>query len=310
MDINQKPRNQIKTIISPLRYPGSKRSLVWYIKDALLLNNLKPKLLVEPFVGGGSVSLNFLEEEYVSSLILADIDPWITSFWKTLFFETEWLLGKIETLEVTIEKWHEFKHTKPTDEKGQALTCFFLNRTSFSGILEERAGPIGGKNQNSNYPIDCRFTPITRKTIIKRIEQISRYRNKIYGIWNLPWQETIKRIRLDQDENKLPSSDLFFYFDPPFFEKAENLYRFYFISEDHSELRDFLINLKDKWILSYDSANHVKELYGKAIERSTNGTKLSQIEIPYFVGKKSKGTIGQEAIISNLGLLPPQYIKT
>lgn len=254
--------------------------------------------------------MNFLEEEYVSSLILADIDPWITSFWKTLFFETEWLLGKIETLEVTIEKWHEFKHTKPTDEKGQALTCFFLNRTSFSGILEERAGPIGGKNQNSNYPIDCRFTPITRKTIIKRIEQISRYRNKIYGIWNLPWQETIKRIRLDQDENKLPSSDLFFYFDPPFFEKAENLYRFYFISEDHSELRDFLINLKDKWILSYDSANHVKELYGKAIERSTNGTKLSQIEIPYFVGKKSKGTIGQEAIISNLGLLPPQYIKT
>jgi hypothetical protein len=38
-----------------------------------------------------------------------------------------------------------------------AVKCLFLNRTTFSGILHGRAGPMGGRKQQSDYKIDCRF---------------------------------------------------------------------------------------------------------------------------------------------------------
>ena len=45
------------SILSPLRYPGSKRRLAVYIAETLRLNGLQPKLFVEPFAGGASVAL-------------------------------------------------------------------------------------------------------------------------------------------------------------------------------------------------------------------------------------------------------------
>lgn len=58
------------------------------------------------------------------------------------------------------------------------------------------------------------------------------------------------RIRKEQNAKKLTKDKLFFYFDPPFFEKADDLYRYYFTPEDHTKLRDALLVLTDKWILS------------------------------------------------------------
>ena len=51
-----------KTLISPLRYPGSKRRLVDYISEALRINGIRPSLFIEPFVGGGSVVINLLKK--------------------------------------------------------------------------------------------------------------------------------------------------------------------------------------------------------------------------------------------------------
>lgn len=301
-NVSQKTENS--TIQSPLRYPGSKRGLVDYIKQTLALNNLSPSLYIEPFVGGGSVAINLLKANLVQRVILVDIDPWITSFWKTVFFDTAWLVDQIRVLEVSTNRWKLYKESQPRTVRDQALTCLFLNRTSFSGILEARAGPIGGKQQNSDYKIDCRFTQTTRKTIIKRIEQISKYKDRIHGIWNCSWREALQRIRVEQNQNKLPQSNLFFYLDPPFFEKAEALYRFYFLDDDHKALRDELMNLKDKWLLSYDSADEVQNLYGEAIKMGINGTRQHNIELTYSIAKISQRKKGKEVIISNLERLP------
>ena len=300
-----------KPLLSPLRYPGSKRGLVGYIKETLEINSLKPSLYIEPFLGGGSVAINLLKENLIQCAILVDCDPWITSFWHTVFFDTKWLIEQIQTVEVSIEKWNSFKNANPTNIRDQALTCFFLNRTSFSGILEKRAGPIGGKDQKSEYPIDCRFTSTTRNTIIGRIEQISKFQNQIYGVWNCSWNEALKKIRTEQIEGKLPTSNLFFYLDPPFFEEADALYRFYFLEQDHKDLRDCLLTLEDKWLLSYDSAEQVEALYGDALKRSTNGTRHHDIELLYTIAKVSKRKKGKEVIISNLEQLPiPQPINS
>jgi len=293
-----------KSLISPLRYPGSKRRLVGYIKEALKINSFQPKVYVEPFVGGGSVAINLLDENLVERAILVDIDPWITSFWQVVFYETQWLVDQINKLDVTIEQWHSFKNSNPISIHDQAITCLFLNRTSFSGILEEKAGPIGGRMQDSDYPIDCRFTPKTKKTIIGRIGEIAKLRDRVHGIWNCSWDEAIKRIREEQAKKELPTKDLFFYLDPPFFEEADALYRYYFLDEDHEALRDYLLKLEDKWLLSYDSAEQVEKLYGDAIEKRTNGTKHHNIELIYSIASVSKRKKGREVILSNLEELP------
>ncbi len=293
-----------KSITSPLRYPGSKRGLVSYVNEVLKINALKPSLYIEPFIGGGSIAINLLNENLVDRAILIDLDPWITSFWQTVFFDTKWLMDQIENMEVSIENWCSFKKSTPVSIRDQALTCFFLNRTSFSGILENHAGPIGGKNQKSDYPIDCRFTSTTRKTLLARIEQISRFRDRIYGIWNCSWDDAFLEIRSEQKAGKLPLGNLFFYLDPPFFEEAEALYRFYFSEQDHKALRDCLLTLHDKWLLSYDSAEQVEALYGDALKKGTNGTRHHDIELLYTIASVSKRKRGKEVIISNLEQLP------
>ena len=301
---NTKPKVKAKMLMSPLRYPGSKRRLVDYIKESLKINDLKPSLYVEPFVGGGSVAINLLNENLAEKVILVDRDPWIASFWQTVFFDSDWIIEQIDTIEVSLNKWYEFKNLNPSTVRDQALTCLFLNRTSFSGILEKRAGPIGGKKQVSDYPIDCRFTQTTRNTIIQRIEQISQYADHVYGIWSCSWDEAFSNIRAEQQANKLPRKDLFYYLDPPFFEDADALYRFYFTDEDHKALRDRLLIIEDKWLLSYDSAEQVEVLYGDAIKKRTNGPRRHHVELIYTIASVSKRKKGKEIILSNLDFLP------
>jgi len=300
--------SKAKTLISPLRYPGSKRRLVDHISKTLKANQLHPDLYIEPFVGGGSVAINLLNQNLVDTVILVDLDPWITSFWQSVFFDTKWLIEQIQTMEVSLDQWHTYKNSNPEGIRDQALTCFFLNRTSFSGILEQRAGPIGGRDQQSEYPIDCRFTNTTRTTIIDRIKQIAQFRDRIYGIWNLSWDEAVQKIRTDQVNSSLPTGHLFFYLDPPFFEEADALYRYYFEDQDHIALRDFLLTLEDKWLLSYDSAEQVEALYGEVVRKGTNGTQHHHIEYVYSIASGSKRKKGKEVILSNLEILPEPHL--
>jgi len=69
------------TILSPLRYPGAKRRLSGYLAEVLRLNGLKPKLFVEPFAGGASVSLELLNKGLVEAIALGERDPLVADFW-------------------------------------------------------------------------------------------------------------------------------------------------------------------------------------------------------------------------------------
>jgi DNA adenine methylase len=297
--------NHNSQIISPLRYPGSKRRLVGYIKDCLLLNNKKPSLFIEPFAGSASVALQLLQDEYVSNAILIDLDPWITSFWHTVFFDTEWLIGQIATIEVSIITWNYFKHFDPQTTRDQAITCFFLNRTNFSGILEKKVGPIGVKKQQSSYKINCRFP---KDKLIYRIKQASRLKDRIYRIWNCSWIDGINRIRNAQESGEILNSNLFFYLDPPFYNHAEALYRYYFVEKDHKELRDFLLTLNDDWLLSYDSDIHIKTLYQNAGDSRYKKPQKDIVQRIYSIASSPKRKASEEIIISNLKKLVGQRV--
>lgn len=276
------------TLLSPLRYPGSKRQLAGYIKECFRLNRKRPSLFVETFAGGASVSLQLMQENLVERIGLIDLDPLVAAFWETVFFDADWLVNQIETIPVTLDKWMEMKKSVPRERRQRALACLFLNRTSFSGILAPGAGPIGGYEQKSDYDISCRFP---RKTLKERIRKVEAYKDRVDFIWNLHWADALKML------NQRPNhEDALYYFDPPFFEKAHRLYRYYFKEEDHKQFRDTVLTLENEWILSYDSMKQVEKLYG-------NIGKAAQVEVIYSTSQ-GKNKITREIIISNLSQLP------
>lgn len=272
-----------------------------YVEQALQANQLSPALYIEPFVGGGSVVLHLLQQRVVEKVILVDQDPWVASFWHTIFWDSDWLIEQVANVPITLEKWNALKQSSPSTCREKAWACLFLNRTSFSGILRPEVGPLGGKTQASPYKIDCRFP---RQTLIKRIQQIAAFRDQVYAVWNLSWEQAFENIWSEQKKGKLPQDRLFFYLDPPFFDKADALYRYYFHQQDHRTLRDVLLRLEHKWLLSYDSAEQVETLYGKTIADNANGAKRSDIETLYTVSLLRERKRGKELILSNLEVLP------
>lgn len=241
---------------SPLRYPGSKIKLVNHLRKILEFNKFKPRILVEPFVGGGSVFLNFLDKSPAEKIIIGDKDILVFSFWKTVFANPQHLIRFIKNVDVSIKAFKKYKiianNPSKQSKKKLAEACLFLNRTSFSGIIANGAGPIGGAKQKSKYKVDCRFN---REELINKIEFISKFKSRV-TVLNADWSQTIKYAR-----KKYQDEDIFVYLDPPFYYKAERLYREYFDHVGHTSLNSFLKKLECRWILSYDRAKEIKSLY-------------------------------------------------
>lgn len=274
-------------ILSPLRYPGSKRRLSGYVAEALRLNRCEPRLLVEPFAGSASVALELLSKGIVESIALGELDPLVASFWKVAFNDSDWLIEKIRRTTISMVNWRRFKSRSWSTDRQRALACIFLNRTSFSGILAPSAGPIGGVRQKSPYGLDCRFN---RDTVIRRIEQVAALRDRVAFVEQGDWRTTIATVRT----LGLPTQDVFFYFDPPFFDKADRLYNYWFEIDDHSGLHDALESLPEPWLLSYDAAPGIRKLY------SQNGNGSRHVDLIYSGGRRQ----ARELIITSLSKLP------
>jgi len=277
-------------VISPLRYAGSKRKIFNYLERILAHNNLVPQVLIEPFVGGGNIFLNFLARHEKSEVVIADKDELIYSFWKTLFTEPNYLVSFIKKVRVNLKTFNQYRyisaHPEEFNRRKLAETCLFLNRTSFSGILNNSAGPIGGREQKSIYKINCRFG---RKNLIKKIKNISAFKNRVV-ILPYSWEETLKYVAT---KIKYRQAELLFYFDPPFYRKADQLYRYHLDNVGHKNLRDRLVKLKQPWILSYDRAKEIENLY--------SSFKRLHVSMPYSINSPAK-RLEKEFIITPLKL--------
>lgn len=277
-------------VLGPLRYPGAKRRLAPYVRSLLQANGIRPKLFVEPFAGGASVSLQLLTDDVVDSIGLADRDALVSSFWKVVFFDSDWLIGQVRSVDVTLSNWEYFKFRSHRTHRDRALACLFLNRTSYSGILAGRAGPIGGRSGKSDYSIDCRFP---RATLEARIRQAASLQDRVKFVWQSDWRDTISRAV------SASSTEVFFYLDPPFFYKADRLYNHCFGDSDHVALRDHVVRLRQPWLLSYDSRASVDRLY------ASYPVNVSQVELLYSASAKRSDRAAREVVVSNIDLLDP-----
>jgi DNA adenine methylase len=274
---------------SLLRYPGSKARLTKFIAQAIKLNEYNRPIFVEPFCGGSSVSIALLERDLVEEVIINDIDPIVASLWKCVFSRnnSRWLAEVIMGVPLTLDYWHYQKHLNPKNLREAALKCLYLNRTSFSGVLHDHAGPIGGQSQK-NWTIGCRFN---REKLSSRILELSQFSKRVRSISHQSW---VKVCETWKKEDKA-----FFYLDPPFYHKAKRLYRFIFNDNEHRLLHEYLNYLQSPWILSYDNAQEVRKLYD---DQGFNARIIDNTYSAHPMGGNS--FVGREVVYSNLRELP------
>ncbi|MCX6738082.1 MAG: DNA adenine methylase [Candidatus Parcubacteria bacterium] len=274
--------------LSPLRYPGSKKRLTVYLNKIIEKNNLKPGIIVEPFLGGGSVTLFFLANNLIKKAVVSDRDKLVYSFWFVLFHNPERLIRFIKKVDINVDNFIKYKEISKLPENYSkevvAEACLFLNRTSFSGILRKEVGPIGGMKQKSPYKIDCRFN---RESLIKKIKTLSKFKNRI-TVLNCDWKNT-----LAYSNKRYKKNEIILYLDPPFYKKADKLYRQFFDEDDHKSLCDALIKTKYSWILSYDKAKEIVNMYSKF--------KQVHIQLPYSINSHAI-RLEEEIIITPLEL--------
>lgn len=261
--------------LSPLRYPGAKSGLVPIIGELLLAARDSigyTQLLIEPFAGGASTSLRLVASGVVERVLLADADPLVATFWKVAAADTEWLIDRMYEEPVTLERWDYWRSWSPgrADDRDLAVKCLFLNRTTFSGILHGRAGPIGGRTQAGKYKIDCRFNKDSLAARLRFIGDLYSS-NRIADVWCKDWRETLHDVA-EWYSDLLPNR-VIAYVDPPYMAKSEKLYSTSFDpaggysptrkgvenfewgrGKEHYRLAEYLRRRSQyRWILSYDN---------------------------------------------------------
>lgn len=241
-------------LYSPLRYPGGKNKIAPFIAQICSDNNINGHY-VEPYSGGAAVALFLLMEGFVERITINDKDRSVYAFWHSVLNKTSTLCQLIEKTEVTIDEWTRQREVQNRKQNVDLLelgfSTFFLNRSNRSGIL--LGGPIGGMDQSGNYKVDCRFN---KADLIERIRLIASKKKKI----KLYKKDAVQLVKKVQEESL--DNNVIFYFDPPYFLKANSLYLNHYKPENHKKVSEIITSIDNiRWIVSYDNVSEIRNLY-------------------------------------------------
>ena len=234
---------------SPFRYPGGKTWFIPRLRDWLLSQIPKPGVLVEPFAGGGIVSLTAVFEDLVKKALMVELDEEVAAVWQTIVDgEAEWLAKRILTFEMTKENAIAELGIKRETQKEKAFQTIIKNRTFHGGILAAGSGFL--KNGESGKGILSRWYPGTLAKRLRGIEQI-------VGKLQFKQGDAFEVINQYKD-----FSDVVFFIDPPYTaggkKAGSRLYTHYEL--DHEALFDLCMSIKGDFIMTYDNTTEVKEL--------------------------------------------------
>jgi len=247
-----------------LRYPGGK---FYGAKIILPLLNTPHSEYREPFIGGASI---FLAKDKAEKLNwINDKDEELVNFYKVIQddFTAEHLYSMLDQEYVDKTRYSEVLKFEPSDNIERAFKYFYLNRTSFSGIMNKpRWGYLIGSSLTPDNWVG-RIKPVAEKLKNTKIT-CSDFREVLNG----------------------GESDVLCYIDPPYYVAAKGIYRINFTKQDHEDLCDILKNAKFKFILSYENSPIVNEMYSWANIKTESWV--------YYLSEERRQD-GKELIISN-----------
>lgn len=234
---------------SPFRYPGGKTWFVPAFRQWIKHKYPKPLFLVEPFAGGGIISLTSVFENLVEKAVMVELDEDIASVWESIISgDAEWLATKILNFKITKETVIQ-EISKPCyTKKEKAFRTILKNRTFHGGILAEGSGLI--KFGENGKGIRSRWYP---ETIAKRILDMKLIIEKI------EFRNTDGLIVLEEFSS---DPNTVFFIDPPYTaggkKAGKRLYKNYQI--DHEYLFRICTTLKGDFLITYDNSLEVKSM--------------------------------------------------
>jgi DNA adenine methylase len=249
-------QNNTQTIInvasvpqrSPFRYPGGKTWLIPTVRQWLKQENKTAKELIEPFAGGGIVSLTTAFEKLAVHITMVELDEEIAAVWEAILNgKNKWLADKIYSYDLThVNVKTELEN--PNKELQDIAFCTILkNRVFHGGIIAKGSGMI--KNGENGKGINSRWYP---KTLRDRILAIGHVKDKI---------DFIRGDAFKVIEQNLNNQNAYFFIDPPYTIAGKRLYTYFDI--DHERLFELTAQLQGKFMLTYDDTPEIRQLAKK-----------------------------------------------
>jgi len=266
---------------SPFRYAGGK-----FYARKLILEHLPPhESYCEPFAGGASI---FFAKPKAKDSHLNDLDHTLMLVYRVIRDRPEDLIAFLAGLPATKELHTYYKNQfKPRSLLERAGRWFYLNRTSYSGIMNI---------QNCYWGYGSRFS--------MRPENWPR----AIRLASAKLQEV--RLTHDSFEKVIAGAPdgTFLFVDPPYFNADQD--KFYtcpFSNDDHCRLARLLCEHRArlKFLVTYDDSPEIREMYswaGAILSKTWNYCINRTDDQKNGTQRKGKRYKGQEIFILNYQL--------
>lgn len=228
---------------SPFRYPGGKTWLIPVFRKWMSSFEPAETVFIEPFAGGGIVSLTVAFENLAREIVMSELDEEVAAVWETILNgKNEWLGNRIEQFDLTVEnvRFELEKQDKTTADL--AFSTILKNRVFHGGILAKGSGML--KVGENGRGIASRWYPQTLK---KRISAIRFIKHKI----RFEQADAFEIMAEFQHDPKAV-----FFIDPPYTVAGKRLYTHFQL--DHERLFEVASKLNGPFLMTYDDAPEVR----------------------------------------------------
>ena len=227
---------------SPFRYPGGKTWLVptarkWFAEACIGSH------LIEPFAGGGIISLTAAAEHYFGHVTMVELDEDMAAAWQTILSDDcHWLTKQIAEYVVTPENISATIAHATNGIKERGFATIVRNRTNHGGILAKGSGMR--KTGENGKGLGSRWYAAT---LIKRINDVYKIRERITFIHG---------DAFDIMEKHLDDRNAFFFIDPPYTVAGRRLYTHFEV--DHRRIFELASRMRGHFLLTYDDTEEVR----------------------------------------------------
>jgi DNA adenine methylase len=230
---------------SPFRYPGGKTWLIPYLRDWFHSKSKVPTRFIEPFAGGGIVSLTVAFERLAKHVVFAELDHGVAAVWRVVLNgHAEWLAKEILGFELTLQNVRKVLDAPAETVREMAFQTILRNRVQRGGIMAAGAGLV--KTGENGRGLMSRWYP---ETLARRIREINHEKDRL---------TFVEGDGFSLLEEQKADKDAVFFIDPPYTLAARRLYTKWQI--DHRRLFTAMRACKGDFLMTYDNTPEIAGL--------------------------------------------------